>query len=91
VDGRGRSFVFRRDEDKTIGRRDLRGPFLYDVVFVRRPARHCWRHGLVEEGHGEVAKIEKPRINTLPLTKLPKNPLRRFFREAALTGAADDH
>src|SRR4249920_973191 len=72
-----------------------RPPYEHDVVnhivFVWRPAWHCRRHGLVEEGHREIAEIEKLRFNPLSLMKLLKNPLRRFFRKPALTGAADDH
>jgi hypothetical protein len=60
-------------------------------MFVRRAAWHRRRHGLVEEGHWEVAKIEKLRFNPLSLLKLLKNRLRRFFRKPALACAADDH
>src|SRR6476659_643167 len=54
----GAVVVFRRDEYKPIRRRDLGGPLLNHIVFVRRPARHSWRHGLVEEWHWEVAEVE---------------------------------
>jgi hypothetical protein len=58
-------------------------------VFGWRPAWHCWRQGLVEERHREVAEIEKLRFNPLSLMKLLKNPLRRFFRESTLACTAD--
>jgi hypothetical protein len=53
--------------------------------------RHGWGHGLIEEGHWEVAEIKKLRFNPLSLTELLKNPLRRLFGKAALTCAADDY
>jgi hypothetical protein len=69
----------------------LGGPFLNDVVFVRRPPRHRGRHGLIEERNWEVSKIEKPTFNPFSLVQLLKNPLRRLFGKPALTCAADDH
>src|SRR6266436_4941350 len=41
--------VLRRDEYKTIRGRNLGCPFLHYIVFVWRPAWHCWWYGLVEE------------------------------------------
>src|SRR5580658_6663191 len=87
---RGAVVVFRLHEYETIGRRDLRGPVLNDVVFVRRPPRPGRRHWLVEEGHWEIAKVQKPRFYRFSLLKLLKNPLSRLFREPALACAADD-
>jgi hypothetical protein len=60
-------------------------------MFVRRAARHGWRHGLIEEGHREVAEIEEPTFNPLALLQLVKNPLRRLFGKPALPCAADDY
>jgi hypothetical protein len=80
-----------RDEDKSIRGRDLCGPFPHNLVFVRRPARHGWRHGLVEERHGEVAKVKKSSFNPLSLLKMLKNPLSRLFGKPALSCAADDY
>src|SRR5579872_3613808 len=57
----------------------------------RPPDRDRGRKGLIEERHWEVAEIEKLRFNPLPLLKLLKNPLRRFFRKPVRTCAADDH
>src|SRR5689334_15770030 len=54
----GAVVVFRRDEHKTIRSCDLTGPLLNNVVFVRRPAWHSWRQGLVEERHWEIAEVE---------------------------------
>src|SRR5215470_7231048 len=62
-----------------IRRRDFGRPFLNHLVFVRRTARHSRRHGLVEEGHREVAEIEKPGFDSLAFPKLVKNPLRRLL------------
>src|SRR5580700_1086592 len=75
----GAVVVFRCNENKSIRSCNLSGPLFHHVMFVRRPARHRGRRGLVEERHREVAKIEKPRFNPLPLAKLLKNPLRRLF------------
>jgi hypothetical protein len=60
-------------------------------MFVRRPPRQCGRHGLVEERHGEVAKVKKPNFNFLALTKVLKNPLSRLFAKPALACPADDY
>src|SRR5215831_10492995 len=82
--GGGAVVVFRGDEDKSIRGRDLRGPFLHHVVFVRRSTRHSRRHRLVEEWHGEIAKIKKPSFNALPLAKMLNNPLSRLFGKPSL-------
>src|SRR5580658_139496 len=87
----GAVVVLRRDEYKTIRGRNLGRPSLHYLMFVRRPARHRWRHGLLEERHGKVAEVEKLRFHPLTLAKLLKNPLRRFFGKPALACAADDH
>src|SRR6266550_4258317 len=75
---RGAVVVFRRDEHKTIRRRDVAGPLLNYVVFVGRSARHSWRQGLVEERHRELAEVEEPSFNTFSLMQLLKNPLSRL-------------
>jgi hypothetical protein len=49
------------------------------------------RHGLIEERHWEVSKIEKPSFNPFSLMQLLKNPLRRLFGKPALARAADDY
>ena len=36
---------------------------------------------MVEERHWEVTEIEKPRFNSLPLTKLLKNPFTPAFQK----------
>src|ERR1700730_14327823 len=87
----GTVVVFRRDKYKTIRCRDLDGPHFAYVVFVRRPARHGWWQGLVEEGHWEVAEVEQPCCDRLSLLKLLVNPLSRLFREPILACAANDY
>jgi hypothetical protein len=46
---------------------------------------------LIEEGHREVAEIEKSCVDRLALLKLLMNPLNRTFRKPTLAGAADDY
>jgi len=60
-------------------------------VFIRRSTGHCRRHRLVEEWHGEIAKIKKPPFNALPLAKMLKNPLSRLFGKPSRACAADDY
>src|SRR6202790_4877035 len=78
------------DEDEAVGLRDRGGPSLHDLVLVRqatRRGRRCW---LIEERHRKVAKIEKPRVDTLALLQVLQNPLRGLFRETALAGASNN-
>jgi hypothetical protein len=39
----------------------------------------------------ESPKIQQPRVDSVALLELLKNPLRRFFRKPTLPGAADDY
>src|SRR6202040_3931875 len=86
----GAVVVLGRDEDEAVGLRDRGGPSLHDLVLVRwatRRGRRCW---LIEERHRKVAKIEKPRLESLALLQVLQNPFRGLFRETALAGASDD-
>jgi len=49
----GAAVVFRCYEYKSIRSRNLSGPILHHLMFVRRSARHSGRHGLVKERHWE--------------------------------------
>jgi hypothetical protein len=59
----GAVIVFRCYEYKSIRSRNLSGPILHHLMFVRRSARHSGRHGLVEERHWEDAPSAEVQKN----------------------------
>jgi hypothetical protein len=52
---------------------------------------HGRRHGLIKERHREIAEIEQPRLDVITLFQVSENPLRGFFRKAALACASNNN
>src|SRR3981189_1158816 len=87
----GSVIILGGDKDEAVGLRDRGGPSLYDLILVRRATRHGRRRWLIEDRHREVAKIEKPSVDTCPLLQMLQNPLRGLFRKTALPSTSDDY
>jgi hypothetical protein len=71
--------------------RDRGRPPLDDRVLIGGAPRHRGSQGLIEEGHRELAEIEKTSVNAVAFLQLAQNPLRWFLGEATFASAADDH
>jgi len=78
------------NKDEAVGLRDRGGPSLHDLVRVSRATRRGRCRRLVEERHREVAKIEKPSVDTVALLQVLQNPLRGLFRETSLAGTSNN-